>query len=51
MGVHNFVLICDRAHRRLETVQEFADRRTPCSARDRMTAHAAALALRPVTHS
>ena len=50
MGVHNFVLICDRAHRHLETVHEFADRRTPRSARDRMT-HAAAAALRPVTRS
>ena len=56
MGVHNFVLIHDRAHRHLEhrhleTAQEFADRRTSCSARDRMTAHAAAAALRPVTRS
>lgn len=51
MGVHDFVLIYDRAHRHLETVQEFAGRRTPCSARDRMTAHAAAAALRSVTRS
>ena len=51
MGVHDFVLIHERAHRHLETVQEFADRRTSCSARDRMTAHAAAAALRPVTRS
>ena len=45
MGVHSFVLIYDRAHRRLETVQESAGRRTPCSARDRITSHAAAAAL------
>ena len=51
MGAHNFVLIHDRAHRRLETVQEFTDRRTPCSARDRMTTHAAAAAQQPVTRS
>jgi len=51
MRVHNFVLIHVRAHRHSETVQEFAGRRTPCSARDRMTTHAAAAALQPVTRS